>query len=124
MHESLENMPVKLQGSGMTARILDGWGGMSVVCVELPAGWDFKPLLEGLPNDLCPCPHWGYVLKGSLRWRYSDGTEEVTNAGSVFYAPPGHTMSVAEESAYLDFSPEKKAAVIGGHFMKKMSEQG
>jgi hypothetical protein len=124
MHESLEKMPVKLQGSGITVRILDGWGGMSVAHVELPAGWDFTPLLEGLPNDLCPCPHWGYVLKGSMHWRYSDGTGEVVRAGAVFYAPPGHTVWVEEDTTYLDFNPEKEAAVIENHFMKKMKEQG
>ena len=22
------------------------------------------PLVKGLPGDACPCPHWGYVVKG------------------------------------------------------------
>ena len=35
--------------------------------ISVPAGTDFGPLLKGLPNDRCPCPHWGYVLKGRLR---------------------------------------------------------
>ncbi len=123
MHESLEKMPVTLQVAGITWRILDGWGGMSVAHVDLPAGSDFTPLLKGLPNDLCPCPHWGYVLKGSIHWSYPDGTEEVVKAGAVFYAPPGHTGWVKEDSAYLDFNPEKEVAVVGGHIMKQMNEQ-
>ncbi len=122
MHESIEKLPVKLQAAGMTARSLSGWGGMVVTYVELPAGADFTPLLEGLPNDQCQCPHWGYVLKGGVHWRYSDGTEEVVMAGEVFYAPPGHTAWVKEETAYLDFNPEKECDELVSHLMKKINE--
>ena len=124
MRESLENLPVKLQAAGTTVRNLGGWGGMVVAHVELPAGGDFRPLLEGLPNDQCHCPHWGYVLKGSVCWRHADGTEEVVRAGEVFYAPPGHTAWVEEETAYLDFSPEKELDEIWNHITKKMSGLG
>ena len=27
---------------------------------------DLAPLFEGLPDDRCQCPHWGYVLRGKL----------------------------------------------------------
>jgi hypothetical protein len=33
---------------------------------------DSAPLLKGLPGDRYPCPHWGYVLKGRLTYRYAD----------------------------------------------------
>src|SRR5215216_2904914 len=29
---------------------------------------DQTPLLKGLPDDRCQCPHWGYVLEGSLTY--------------------------------------------------------
>ena len=32
--------------------------------LDLPPGADFTPLFEGLPGDLCQCPHWGYVARG------------------------------------------------------------
>ena len=48
-----------------------------------PPGVDFTPLFEGLPGDLCQCPHWGYVLTGSISLRYADGTEEATRAGEA-----------------------------------------
>ena len=48
---------------------------------------DATPLLKGLPNDECQCPHWGYVLKGRLRYRVGD-REEVFEAGDAFYLPP------------------------------------
>ena len=50
---------------------------------------DGTPLLKGLPDDRCPCPHWGYVLKGRLTYRFAD-REEVFEAGDAFYLPPGH----------------------------------
>ena len=123
MRESLEDLPIKMQAAGTTVRNLSGWGGMVVAHVELPAGGDFRPLLEGLPNDQCHCPHWGYVLKGSVHWGLADGTEEVVKAGEVFYAPPGHTAWVEEDTAYLDFSPEKELGEIWSHITKKMSGQ-
>ena len=27
---------------------------------------DHAPLLKGLPNNQCQCPHWGYVIKGKM----------------------------------------------------------
>jgi hypothetical protein len=123
MHESLEKLPVRMEGSGARVRILGGWGGMAVGYGELPAGFDFRPLLEGLPDDRCHCPHWGYVLKGSARWRQADGSEEVVKAGDVFYAPAGHTVWIEEESAVLDFSPEKEFEEVYDHITKKVNEQ-
>jgi Cupin domain len=50
---------------------------------------DATPLMKGLPDDRCQCPHWGYVVSGQMTFRYGDG-EEVFEAGDAFYAPPGH----------------------------------
>ena len=36
---------------------------------------DGTPLLKGLPGDSCSCPHWGYVLKGKLTFRFADHEE-------------------------------------------------
>src|SRR5438552_3029015 len=48
------------------ARATD-WGDLRSIVLSLPAGTDLAPLLKGLPNDLCSCPHWGYVFKGRMR---------------------------------------------------------
>ncbi len=122
MHELLEKLPVRMEGSGAKVRILGGLGGMAVGYGELPAGFDFTPLLEGLPNDRCHCPHWGFVVKGSIHWRQADGTEEVVKAGEVFYAPAGHTGWVEEDSAIFDFSPEKEFEEVYSHITKKANE--
>ena len=102
----------------------DGWGGMVVGYFELPAGTDFTPLFEGLPNDACPCPHWGYVMKGAVHLRYTDRSEEVTGAGEVFYWPAGHTGWVEEDTTFLDFSPEKEHGEVTAHIARKREQSG
>src|SRR5664279_1990966 len=37
--------------------------GYTVDFMTVRQGHDMAPLLVGLPDDHCPCPHWGYVLK-------------------------------------------------------------
>src|SRR5512135_1514612 len=50
---------------------------------------DSAPLLRGLPDDRCPCPHWGYMISGKVTFRYPAG-DETYQAGDAFYTPPGH----------------------------------
>jgi len=57
MHELKENMPIHFEAPGTKIRALKGLGGMYSAYAELPAGTDFTPLLQGLPNDKCHCPH-------------------------------------------------------------------
>jgi hypothetical protein len=80
------------------------WGDLRTIAMSLPAGTDLGPLLKGLPNDLCSCPHWGYVIKGQMRVSYADGQETI-RAGDVFYLPPGHTGVVDEDFECIEFSP-------------------
>ena|SRR5437588_434325 len=66
---------------------------------------DHRPLLKGLPDDSCQCPHWGFVLKGSWTVRLGDD-EEVFQTGDAFYMPPGHVpLSNEPGSQFLLFSP-------------------
>lgn len=66
---------------------------------------DGAPLLKGLPDDRCQCPHWGYILKGTATFTFADGTETY-NEGEAFYAPPGHTPAHSADSELLLFSPK------------------
>lgn len=100
-----------------------GLGGMAVGYVEAPAGADFTPLFAGLPNDMCPSPHWGYLLEGSLSIKYADGKEETVNAGEVFYWPAPHTGMTAKGAKFIDFSPEAEFKQVMDHFAMKMAEQ-
>jgi hypothetical protein len=81
---------------------------------------DHTPLLVGLPDDRCQCPHWGYVLKGKLTYRFADH-DEVFEAGDAFYLPPGH-VPVGNEpgSEILQFSPTEALQETGAVIMKNM----
>ena len=72
---------------------------------------DSGPMLKGLPGDSCSCPHWGYVFKGKLTMGF-DGREENYEAGDAFYAPPGHVLTAAADTEYLQFSPTDELAVV------------
>jgi len=67
---------------------------------------DHRPLLKGLPDDRCQCPHWGYVFKGELTFHYADH-DETYQSGDAFYAPPGHVpVHTQPGSEYLQISPK------------------
>jgi hypothetical protein len=96
---------------------LDGY---SVNFVTFREDIDHGPLLKGLPDDRCQCPHWGYVLKGTLTFRFADH-DEVYAAGDAFYAPPGHVPVHNDPGTeYLQFSPvaelQKTSEVIMRNF--------
>jgi hypothetical protein len=77
----------------------------TVACDGIPAGSYSAPIDKGPPGDWCPCPHWGYVLKGRVRVCYAD-REEVFSAGDVYYLEPGHTMVFEEDYEAVVFSPK------------------
>jgi hypothetical protein len=100
-----------------------GLGGMAVAYVEVPAGTDFTPLFAGLPDNMCPAPHWGYMLEGSMKVKYLDGKEETINAGEVFYLPAPHTAGADKNAKFIDFSPEAEFTQLMDHIASKMAEQ-
>lgn len=103
MRASRDELPILFGEDPSAIRGAD-WGGTRSMIVSLPAGTDLAPLLKGLPDDMCTCPHWGYVIKGQLRVTYAD-SEEVLQPGDLFYLPPGHTAFVEEDVEFLEFSP-------------------
>ena len=98
------------------------WAGMAVGYIDMPAGTDFTPLFEGLPDDACQCPHWGYVIKGAVHVRYTDGTEEVNDAGTAFYWPAGHTAWVEQDTTFIDFNPEEEHKKVTEHIARKTGQ--
>jgi len=88
---------------GPAVRAAD-WGDLRSIAISLPAGTDLAPLLRGLPDDLCSCPHWGYVIKGRMRMSTAEG-DEVLRAGDLYHLPPGHTGVVEEDFECIEFSP-------------------
>jgi len=122
MNIKKENIPLTMQAPGTIMRGLAGYGGMTVAFNELPEGTDFTPMFQGLKNNSCHCPHWGYLLEGELLIKYDDGTEEIITTGDVFYLQPGHTAIVQTDTKFIDFSPEKELKEVLDHVSKKMAE--
>jgi hypothetical protein len=89
--------------------------------VSTTADADLTPLLKGLPNDECPCPHWGYVFKGRM-WFRCGGREEVYEAGDAFYVPPGHTSGASGGSEFLVFSPDDLMTQVDANMMRRAQE--
>ena len=70
---------------------------------------DSAPILVGLPDDRCQCPHWGYVVAGRVVFAYQNH-EEVYEAGNAYYAPPGHATRIAGGTEIVEFSPTAELA--------------
>ena len=119
-----ERIPVAMEGPGTVMRTQDNFGGMTICYNELPKGTDFTPLLNGLENDSCHCPHWGYVMSGKMLVKYDDGNEEVLSGGDIYYLPKGHTAIVQEDIKLIEFSPSKEFGEVMTHVGKKMTELG
>ena len=83
---------------------------------------DTTPLMKGLPDDRCQCPHWGYVLKGRKHVDYGD-YEETVEAGEAFYLEPGHLVINEEGTEFIEFSPRNKYQEMMNIIMKNI-EQG
>ena len=109
-----EQAAVAIEGGGVELRTAEV-GDMTVAFASVPKGTDFAPALRGLPDDSCPCPHWGYMLKGRLRVRTPAGDEAVYEAGSAFYWAPGHAPVALEDSEWIDFSPTESFNEVIAH---------
>jgi hypothetical protein len=128
MQKAKEDIPVVMQTDGAVVRqqtdfgAATDYGELASEYIHFAAGTDLTPLLAGLPDDMCQCPHWGYVLEGALNLRYSDGTEEVDRAGDLFYWPPGHTLWVDEDTEFVLFSPQDDHVEVFEHMADRMAE--
>lgn len=119
MKFDIKDMPIVMEAPGTQWRVKKGLDGMSAAYGQLPAGADFTPMLKGLQNDMCQCPHWGYVLEGELKIKYENGTIESIPAGSMFHLPSGHTAWAEVDTKFLDFSPEKEFLQVVKHITGK-----
>ena len=97
------DVPIIIKDENVEVRLTEV-GEMTVSFIRLAAGTDLGPALVGLEGDLCQCPHWGYMLEGTLRMRTADG-DLTYRAGDAFYWAPGHAPAAETDCAYVDFSP-------------------
>lgn len=102
MHTSRDELPIGESSDGYEGRFAK-WGGLTVCFETYAAGLDAAPLLVGLPDDACACPHWGFVFKGEIVVRYPDREETIT-AGQAYYMEPGHVPVFAAGTEVLELS--------------------
>ena len=125
-HMTKEQMKPIIENKGAIIRMKDGWGGMAVLFNSFEPDTGSKApeinLFEGLKDNSCQVPHWGYIVDGSLSLKYSDGKTETLKAGEVFYLRPGHVPVGDDKLTIIDFSPEKEIKALFDHMGKKMME--
>ena len=119
MKANIEELPIAAEALGEMIRGKD-MGGMTSAYMQYPTGLDLAPLLAGLERDHCQCPHWGYVIEGSIRVNYEDGTEEVVSAGENYYWPAGHTVVVEEAVRMVEWSPHEEMSQVLAHVVGKL----
>ena len=93
--------------------------GHTISFVTMRVEMDHTAVLKGLPNDRCQCPHWGYVFKGRITYRFADHNE-VHEAGDAFYVPADHNPIVEAGTEWLQFSPAEELALTSAAIMKNM----
>ncbi len=111
---SRPDAPIAIEGNGVELRMREVGGDMTASFVQLPKGADLRPALVGMPDDLCQCPHWGYVISGRVQMHTTSGAD-VYEAGQAFYWGPGHAPEALEDSEYVDFSPTREFTPVIEH---------
>jgi hypothetical protein len=114
MHANEHELAIEMEVGEIRTRG-EEWGDQIVRHLSLPPGADFRPLLKGLPGDVCDCPHWGYVVDGSIQIQYADGTVELNRAGDFYYWPGGHTGWTDEGVTFVEFSPADELRPVLAH---------
>lgn len=101
---SRETASESVDGAGFDGHYEDFEGGYTVGFETFTEAVDMTPRLKGLPDDLCQSPHWGYVVRGKLTYRFGE-RDEVIGEGEAFYVPPGHTVLSDVGTDIVFFSP-------------------
>ena len=100
---------------------VNGYDKISGECFTLSAGVDTTPLFQGLEENLCQCPHWGFVLRGQLTTTDARGFKETVNANDLFYWPPGHNVMVDADAEIVMFSPQREHSHVIEHMIETVN---
>jgi hypothetical protein len=104
MPKASKDTASRVEDMGVMEGRYEELGGYTVGFESFREDADATPLLQGLPNDRCQSPHWGYVLQGKITFKYAD-RDEVYESGDAYYAPPGHVPVITAGTDVIEFSP-------------------
>jgi hypothetical protein len=127
MRITKEDIPTKINVPGAIARQATGFGDVSnytslgAEYFSLGTGTDIAPLLQGLHDDACDAPHWGYMISGEVVVSYTDGTEETCVGNDLFYWPAGHSVRVVTDAEVILFSPQAEHGAVMDHMLAVMA---
>jgi hypothetical protein len=127
MKVAKDKIEVKMQIPGAIIRQrtdfgdASGFGKISGEFFSLSAGVDTTPLFVGLEDNLCQCPHWGYVLSGQITTTDNEGGEETVNQNDLFFWPAGHNVKVTQDAEIIMFSPQHEHTTVINHMIEKTS---
>jgi hypothetical protein len=125
MQTPSHEIPVVMNALGAKAQFQPEFGtAMGTLAAEhyeLQAGVDIAPLLEGLEDDKCQCPHWGYVVAGRLTVTYTDQEAETCVAGDLVHWPAGHSVRAEEDSELVLFSPQVDHQQVISHMGERLA---
>ena len=93
-----------VQLEGLDVRLEHLEGGYSVCFESHTADSNLGALFRGLPDDRCPLPRWGYVVKGKVSFVFPD-RKETFEAGDAYYVAPGHVPVHYAGAEIVEFSP-------------------
>jgi len=102
-HVSKETAAEQIAIEGADIRLEHLEGGFSICFESHTADADLADLFRGLPDDRAQLPRWGYVIQGTLGFRFADH-EETYEAGDAYYVPPGHTPIHHAGAEIVEFS--------------------
>lgn len=103
-HVSKETASEHIAIEGVDIRLENLEGGYSVCFESHTVDADLAGLFRGLPDDRAQLPRWGYVIEGSVGFRFPD-REETYAAGDAYYVAPGHTPIHHAGAEIVEFSP-------------------
>lgn len=128
MRIAKSEIPAKIDTDAAEARQKTDFGDASECTAmggeyfRMDAGVDLAPLLEGLENDHCQSPHWGYVIGGELTVSYQSGSSEKARTGDLIYWPPGHTVRADTDSEFVLFSPAHEHGQVLDHVKSRLDQ--
>ncbi len=126
MRVAMNDVEVRMEIPGAVVRQrtdfgdVSGYGRISGEYFTLGAGVDTTPLFVGLEGNACQCPHWGFVLRGTITTTDANGVQETVNRNDLFYWPPGHNVRVDADAEIIMFSPQREHTLVIKHMIEKV----